>query len=159
MTFWHESAPAEWIRVDDGKRNKQNTGRLYWVGPAERILEAYRPLCHAHHVQTDPNLGWKFQHRAMIANRPATSKTGRGYGTAHKAARALLENAPCAEQDETCRGRIFASLNLDAPTEHLYVDLGHKNGAVYSLDPNDYDPLCHSHAARRDIRGREELGT
>jgi len=159
MTFWHDNAPEEWVRIEDGTYNTdpRDIGRPYWVGPAEQITEAYRWLCASHHHRTDPahdSRNWQSSSALMMrANRPKAASEGSGYGYIHKLARRLIGDRECIEQDETCKGKVYASLNLETPTNRLRADPRQRNGGVYSIEPADYDPLCQSHAQRRDLRG------
>lgn len=59
----------------------------------------------------------------------------------------------CARADGTCKGRIEAAFNHDTPAEFVRVDPA--TGSPYSIRPEDYMALCHSHHVRYDKRNRK----
>lgn len=75
------------------------------------------------------------------------------YGAVHTRARLALRGLPCAMADDTCSGRLEASLREDAPKEWLRVDPDTGRKFFSGLDARDgYQRLCASHHRREDLR-------
>jgi hypothetical protein len=71
------------------------------------------------------------------------------YTGAHKRARMVLKDDPCALSDESCRGRLEVALRADAPKERVFLD--ERRGIFYYSGPDQregYRRLCRSHHAR-----------
>ena len=72
------------------------------------------------------------------------------YYGAHRWARRILKDDPCAMDDATCEGRLEAAFRHDAPAE-LVRRNGRGLSFCVSLNIRDgYMRLCHSHHLRYD---------
>ena len=74
-----------------------------------------------------------------------------GYNTAHYRARKALAGRTCAQEDETCSGRLEVAFNNDTPAEFIKNDPA--TDSLFSTRSEDYLRLCTSHHRRYD---REE---
>jgi len=72
------------------------------------------------------------------------------YEGVHRAARKLLAGKPCARCGSTLR--VQAALRPSTPPARLRLDA--KRNCWYSIDPADYQALCHRHHFQQDYRLR-----